>query len=194
MIKMIAGLGNPGKEYEKTRHNVGFEVINKIIESLDVVHKKVRLKSIIYETNIGSNKILLVKPQTYMNLSGEAISEIISWYKIDIENCLVIVDDIDLPPGKIRIREFGSPGTHNGLKNIVQQLNNSNFPRMRIGVGSDKGNRDLKDFVLGKYESSESAENILNAINIAKEAALFFAQNSIQLTMNRYNTPKEKNE
>lgn len=194
MIKMIAGLGNPGKEYEKTRHNVGFEVINKIIESLDVVHKKVRLKSIIYETNIGANKILLVKPQTYMNLSGEAISEIISWYKIDIENCLVIVDDIDLPPGKIRIRQFGSPGTHNGLKNIVQQLNNSNFPRMRIGVGSDKGNRDLKDFVLGKYESSESAENILNAINIAKEAALFFAQNSIQLTMNRYNTPKEKNE
>ena len=194
MIKMIAGLGNPGKEYEKTRHNIGFDIIDKILESLDSVNKKVRLKSIIYETNIGSNKILLVKPQTYMNLSGEAISEIISWYKIDIENCLVIVDDIDLPPGKIRIRQFGSPGTHNGLKNIVQQLNNSNFPRMRIGVGSDKGNRDLKDFVLGKYESSESAENILNAINIAKEAALFFAQNSIQLTMNRYNTPKEKNE
>ena len=193
-MKLIVGLGNPGKEYEKTRHNIGFDIIDKILESLDSVNKKVRLKSIIYETNIGSNKILLVKPQTYMNLSGEAISEIISWYKIDIENCLVIVDDIDLPPGKIRIRQFGSPGTHNGLKNIVQQLNNSNFPRMRIGVGSDKGNRDLKDFVLGKYESSESAENILNAINIAKEAALFFAQNSIQLTMNRYNTPKEKNE
>lgn len=194
MIKMIVGLGNPGKEYEKTRHNIGFDVIDKIIENVNVLSTKTRLKSIIYETSSGLDRVLLVKPQTYMNLSGEAISAIISWYKIDIKNCLVIVDDIDLPPGKIRIREFGSPGTHNGLRNITKELNSNNFPRIRVGVGSDKGERELKDFVLGKYEKSEDFEKISSAINSAKEAALFFLSNPIQLTMNRFNSVKDKNE
>lgn len=153
---LIVGLGNPGKQYEMTRHNIGFHVIDYIAEQKGVKVNKLKFKAVYGETNISGEKVFLVKPQTYMNLSGESVREFCSFYKIPPENVIVINDDISLPPGRIRIRAKGSAGGHNGLKSIIYQLQSDCFPRIKIGVG-EPGNKDydLADYVLGRFSKDE---------------------------------------
>lgn len=185
---IIAGLGNPGREYDMTRHNIGFEVIDYIAEKLNVKVNKLKFKALYGETKIGQEKVYLIKPQTYMNLSGDSIREFCSFYKIPPENVIIISDDISLSAGRIRIRPKGSAGGHNGLKSIIYQLNSDNFPRIRIGVGAP-GHKDydLADFVLGRFTKDEIPvleEAIINASKAAEE----IIKSGIDLAMNRYNS------
>lgn len=153
---LVAGLGNPGKQYDMTRHNIGFHTIDYIADELGVKIKKLKYKSIYGECDINGEKVILVKPQTYMNLSGESISEFVKFFKIPTENVIIISDDIALETGRIRIRKKGSAGGHNGLKNIIYMLNSENFNRIRIGVGAPTHpDYDLKDFVLGRFTKDE---------------------------------------
>ncbi len=156
---LIAGLGNPGKQYEMTRHNIGFEVIDYISDEYSIKVNKIKHKGLIGEGFIGREKVALLKPQTFMNLSGESIREAASFYKIPPENIIVIYDDISLATGSVRIRAKGSAGGHNGIKSIIYQLESDNFPRIKLGVGQPRHkDYDLKDFVLGRFAKEEIKE------------------------------------
>lgn len=161
-MKIIVGLGNIGKEYEKTRHNCGFMVLDEFAKTFDELEWKEepKFKALIAKTEYEGEKLLLVKPTTFMNLSGESVSKILSFYKEPVDNLIVISDDIDLPLGKIRVREKGSAGTHNGLKSIIEALSGSErFKRIRVGIESrteeNKKKQDLTGFVLGKFTKEE---------------------------------------
>ena len=182
----IIGLGNPDKKYEKTRHNVGFNVIDILAKEYDISVTKIKHKALIGEGRIGSEKVLLVKPQTYMNLSGETLIDIYKYYKVDLDNIIVIYDDIDLDVGKIRIRKKGSGGTHNGMRSIIKCLGSNEFPRVRVGISKPKNGQDLADFVLSRFSKEdekslqESFENSVAAIDCA-------IRQDLDLAMNRYN-------
>lgn len=155
-MKLIVGLGNPGKEYDKTRHNVGWMFIDFLSEKYNIKVDKKKHDSFIFETIIKGEKVVLVKPLTYMNLSGIAVSKLEKWYKIESKDIMIIFDDIDIPFGSIRYKEKGSGGSHNGMKNIVEQLSTQDIPRIRIGIGGLKHpNQDLKDFVLERFSKDE---------------------------------------
>lgn len=171
-MKIIIGLGNPGQKYEHTRHNAGFDVLSLIAKELNLVINKNKFKSLIAETNYKGEKLILVAPQTYMNLSGEAVQELRNWYKIDSSDILVIYDDIDLTFGDIRFRTNGSAGTHNGMRNIIDLSPDNLLARLRIGVGRPPANWDLKDWVLSGYNTKEDQETIYNTFLLAKSAAL----------------------
>ncbi len=166
-MKLIVGLGNPEKKYDGTYHNTGFYFIDKLAEKLSIEIKKKDCKSLIgegkIETDNGLVKVILAKPLTYMNLSGEAVVALKNKYKLKNEDIYIVCDDIDLPVGKFRYREKGSAGTHNGLRNILQLLGDENFKRIRIGIGKDE-NMDLADYVLSKI-SKENVEVIDKTIN-----------------------------
>ena len=155
---IIVGLGNPGKQYENTRHNVGFNVIDILAEEYGISVTKMKHKALIGEGRVGSEKVVLVKPVTYMNLSGESLAEIYNFYKVETSNIVVIYDDIDLDVGKIRIRKKGSGGTHNGMRSIVKCLGTTDFPRVRIGVSKPQPGRDLANFVLSGFNKEEKVE------------------------------------
>ncbi len=170
---LIVGLGNPGKKYETTRHNAGFMCIDKLSQEENLDIKKVKFHALIGECYIDSKKVIVMKPQTMMNNSGQAINECASFYKIPPENIIVIYDDISLEPGKLRIRRKGSAGGHNGIKSIIAHLGSENFPRVKIGVGAKPHpDYDLVDWVLGSFPKdqlkliNESCENAYNAIKI----------------------------
>ncbi len=155
---IIAGLGNPGKEYERTRHNVGFVAIDAIAEGLGTRIDRAKYRALIAEVTLGGKRGLLMKPQTFMNLSGAAIAEAASFYKIAPESVLVLVDDISLAPGQMRIRRKGSAGGHNGLKSIIAELGSQDFPRIKIGVGQKPSpESDLVSWVLGKMPEADNA-------------------------------------
>lgn len=183
---LIVGLGNPGKQYEATRHNVGFIAIDEIARELEIKVDKLKFKSLIGEGRIGTEKIILAKPQTFMNLSGEAVVELMNYYKVDISNLIVIYDDIDLDSGKVRIRKSGSAGTHNGMRNIIYLLGKQDFPRIRIGVSKPKNGQDLASFVLSKFEKSEQ-DNIKEAIEISRKAVTETVETNLDKAMNLYN-------
>lgn len=181
----IVGLGNPGARYDSTRHNIGFEVIDLLARNWHLKVNKIKHKALIGETLIGGERVLLVKPQTYMNLSGEALRSLVTFYKIPMEQVLVIYDDVDLSVGQVRIRMQGSSGTHNGMRSIVQQLQSENFPRIRIGIG--KSDRILlADYVLQRFSSSEIPVMEAAATKAAEAVECFISQ-GIQMAMNRYN-------
>lgn len=187
---IIVGLGNPGKKYENTRHNIGFITIDHLAEKYDIRVDRLKFKSLIGEGRIGREKVLLVKPQTYMNLSGEAVREVAAYYKVDMEKIIVIYDDLDLEAGTLRIRKFGSAGTHNGMKSVVYQLKSDRFPRIRIGIGmEDRG--DIIDFVIGGFTKKEK-EVLEPAIDRAVYAIEAIVSGDVDLAMNRYNTKKKK--
>ena len=154
-MKLIVGLGNPETKYEKTYHNVGFMAVEKLAEKLNVAFGKKMCDGIVAETRVGGDKVFLVKPLTYMNLSGFCVNKMMQKYKIMPEDVYVFVDDIDLPLGKIRYRESGSAGTHNGLKSIVNETGVTNFKRIKIGIGRDEKFKDLADFVLSKIPNEK---------------------------------------
>lgn len=182
---VIAGLGNPGKKYEKTRHNMGFLVIDRIAEKNDIKVNKIKHKSLVGDGFISDRKALLVKPQIYMNLSGEALREVMDYYNVDIEDLIVIYDDFDIELGSIRIRKKGSAGSHNGMKSIIYQLQSQDFPRIRIGIGKS-GSADWKDFVLGKL-GKEEQKMIDDAVEKAADAVMCILEKGIDKAMNEYN-------
>ena len=186
-MRIIVGLGNPGDKYTHTRHNVGFDVIDILSQKLDVPVKKLKCRATVGETIVKGEKLVLIKPQTFMNLSGLTVQDALSWYKVTPEEMLLIVDDIDLPFGQVRIRAKGGTGTHNGLRHIVQCTGTGNFPRIRVGVGAPPPEWDLADWVLGKYQDEAARKTAFDAYMLAAEAALCWAEHGIDLTMNRYN-------
>ncbi len=170
---LIVGLGNPGKQYESTRHNAGFICLDIFCEKQNVKIDRLKFKALIGETRIKGKRCLLMKPQTFMNLSGEAVRDACTFYKIPPEKVIVIFDDISLEPGKMRIRRKGSDGGHNGMKSIIYQLNSDNFPRIKVGVGAKPNPEyDLADWVLSRFNKDEAkkitavAENVIGAIEL----------------------------
>lgn len=186
---IIAGLGNPGSKYENTRHNMGFKAIDAIASEFGIDVNRAKFKGLIGEGRIGSEKVILLKPQTYMNLSGQSVREIMNFYKIPEENLIVIYDDFDLPIGSIRVRKSGGPGTHNGMKSVVQELGSRKFPRVRVGIGSSDGS--TIQFVIGKVGKDE--QQILNeAAEAAASAAADIIRIGIENAMNIHNTRKSE--
>ena len=184
---LIVGLGNPGKQYDMTRHNIGFHTIDYIADKYGAKLTKLKFKAVYGETTISGEKVYLVKPQTYMNLSGDSVSEMAQFYKIPPENIIVINDDISLDVGRIRVRPKGSAGGHNGLKSIIYRLNSDTFPRGKMGVGAPKHeDYDLADFVLGRF-TKEEIPVMEDAIVKAEKAVAEIIKNGVQSAMNKYN-------
>ena len=191
---IIVGLGNPGKQYENTRHNMGFLAVDLLAEKYNIDVNKIKFKALVGEGRIAGQKVLLVKPQPYMNLSGEAVRQAMDFYKIDPEELIVIYDDIDIPTGTFRIRKKGSPGTHNGMRNIFQHIQTNDFPRIRVGIGSGKKD-NLAGYVTGGISKSEQ-EILADVLKNSADAAACIIEKGIDKAMNEYNVRpnKEKKE
>ena len=189
---VIAGLGNPTREYEKTRHNVGFEAIDILADKAGTTVTEKKHKALYGKGYIGGQKVILAKPQTYMNLSGESIREIADFYKIEPENIIILCDDINLSEGQLRIRLKGSAGGHNGLKNIISHLGTQEFPRIRIGVGEKPRGMDLADYVLGRFPKEQQAA-MEEAYRDAAEAACMMIEDGADAAMNHYNRKNKEN-
>ena len=184
---LIAGLGNPGRQYEKTRHNMGFDTIDELIDRHRIPQGGIAHKAMYGKGMIAGEKVLAVKPLTYMNLSGESLREWVNYYKLDPETeMIVIYDDIDLEPGQIRIRKKGSAGGHNGIKSIIAQLGTQNFYRIKVGVGAKPRGWDLADYVLGRFSSDERIA-VDKAICDAADAVEMILRDCIESAMNHYN-------
>lgn len=183
---LIAGLGNPGSRFEYTRHNAGFLTIDNLAKKLNIKVNKLKFKSLIGEGFIGNEKIILMKPSTYMNDSGKAIIDCVRYYSIEPENIIVICDDIDIPFGTIRVKRKGSAGTHNGLKSIIYHIQSENFPRIKVAVGQNTNNIDLKDFVIGQF-TKEEFEVLDKEIEMASNAAIGIVENGVDYSMNNFN-------
>ena len=187
---VIAGLGNPGKKYEKTRHNMGFRVIDAIAEKNDIKVNKIKHKALIGDGRIAGQRVLLVKPQTFMNLSGDSLRQVMDYYDVPEENLIVIYDDFDTDLGAIRIRKKGSAGSHNGMKSVIERLGTQDFPRIRIGIGGT-GDRDWVGFVIGGM-SKEEEELVSEAVKKAAQAVEMIVSDGTDMAMNRFNVKKEK--
>ena len=183
---LIVGLGNPESDYSKTRHNMGFDVINKLSDKFDIKVNKSKFKALYGTGLINGEKVVFVKPQTYMNLSGEALQEFVSFYKVENKNIIVIYDDIDTTPGKIRIRKSRGPGTHNGMKSVVNCLNTENFTRVRVGIGCPEFKGDLINYVIG-HIPEEEYEVLQEGVSLAAQAVEEIVKNGVDIAMNKYN-------
>ena len=184
---LIVGLGNPGKQYENTRHNVGFDAIDVLVDEYRIPSSGKQHKAMYGKGVIEGQKVILAKPLTYMNLSGEAVRAMVDYYKIDPETeLLVIFDDISLAPGNIRIRKKGSAGGHNGIKSIITHLGTQNFQRIKVGVGEKPKNWDLADYVLGAF-SKDDRKLVDEALERTAKAAALIVQGEIDEAMNLYN-------
>ncbi|MBP5199457.1 MAG: aminoacyl-tRNA hydrolase [Schwartzia sp.] len=191
-MKMFAGLGNPGAEYAATRHNVGFMLVDALASRWDAASWRLKQDALVAEARLGTEKVLLVKPMTYMNESGRAVGPLLSWYKLEASNLIVAHDDMDLPVGTIRLRKKGSAGGHNGMKSILYHVQNENFPRVRIGVGHPVHGRDqVIRHVLSPF-SGEDAQKIRKVIDYLLPAVECILTEGIDLAMNKYNPKKEK--
>ena len=186
---IIAGLGNPGKQYEHTRHNVGFDTLDKLAEKYHIPIDTQKHKAVCGSGYIEGQKVILVKPQTYMNLSGESVRELIEYYKISQEELIIIYDDISLDVGKLRIRAKGSAGGHNGIKSIISCLGCDVFGRIRVGIGEKPPRMDLADYVLGHF-SKEEQVLMEEAFLRAADAASALLTEDVERVMNQYNTHK----
>lgn len=181
---LIVGLGNPGKQYEQTRHNIGFDVIDYMANKYNIDVNREKFKGICGEGFIENTKVILLKPLTYMNLSGESIRELANFYKLEDDEIIVVYDDISLDIGRLRIREKGSAGGHNGIKSIIQNLGGDKFPRVKVGVGQPKDN--LVNHVLGKF-SKEDREHIEKVIPVVSDAIVEIVKNDAKESMNKFN-------
>ncbi len=183
---LIVGLGNPGEEYRYTRHNSGYRVVDLLAQKLNIDINKEKFKGMFGEGTYNGKKVMILKPITYMNLSGESVVEAVNFYKLPLEDVVVVYDDIDIEIGKIRIRPEGSSGTHNGMRNIADLLGSHDFPRIRVGIGKAPQGIDLASFVLSKFSTEENSD-IEKAIDMASEAVLEIIRNGIDRAMNIYN-------
>lgn len=185
---IIVGLGNPGKQYDHTRHNIGFQVIDYLADQNGIAVEEKKHKALVGKGMIGGEKVILAKPQTYMNLSGESVRELVDYYKIDWEEELIVIsDDISLDVGGIRVRKKGSAGGHNGLKNIIQHLGSEGFTRIKMGVGEKPKGYDLADYVLGHF-STEEKQIMADSAKKAAEAIQTIFSDGVDMAMNRFNS------
>ena len=191
---IIAGLGNPGKEYENTRHNIGFDVIDRLAEEENIAVMESKHKALIGKGYVAGQKVILAKPQTFMNLSGESIREIVDYYKVDdTAELIVISDDISLDVGQIRIRKKGSAGGHNGIKNIIAMTGTENFKRIKVGVGEKPAGWDLADHVLGRM-SEEDRAAFEEAVKESVKATEMILEDEIDQAMNDFNRKKRESQ
>ena len=181
---LIVGLGNPGKEYENTRHNIGFNAIDEIAKRYNIEVNRIKFKGVYGDGFINGEKVILLKPSTYMNLSGESVREVMDFYKLTDEDVLIIYDDISLEVGRLRIREKGSAGGHNGIKSIISNLGGDKLPRIKIGVGQPKG--DLVNHVLGKF-SQEDMKILNDVLKVVVDASEVIVKDDAKEAMNKYN-------
>lgn len=188
---VIAGLGNKGKEYDNTRHNAGFMFIDELADRLNINVSSNKFDALCGQGFYNGKKVFLLKPQTYMNLSGNAVAQVCNYYKIPLNtNLMITYDDTALPLGNLRIRENGSAGGHNGMKSIINALRGDSFIRIRLGIG-EKTTDDLADYVLGKMTSDENVR-LKNAVKNAADAALMIIEKDVSAAMNEYNTKKKR--
>ena len=183
---LIVGLGNPEEEYSNTRHNMGFDTIKKLANEYNIKINKNKFKGLCGSGIIENEKVILLKPQTYMNLSGESIKEAMAFYKIKSENIIVIYDDIDIEPGIIKIRKKGGPGGHNGMKSVISEIDTQNFPRIRIGIGKPENKGQLIEYVIGKMPQTDK-DILEKATILGKEAILEIIKNGVDIAMNKFN-------
>lgn len=188
---LIAGLGNPTKTYAGTRHNIGFEVLDCLADRCGISVNAKKYKALYGMGQIEGQKVLLMKPQTFMNLSGEAVSAMASYYKIQPQQMIVIYDDINLPTGQLRVRKKGSAGGHNGVKNIIERTGSSDFMRVRVGIGEKPEGWDLADYVLSKFSKTERPL-MEEAIDDAASAVILMIGQGADVAMNRYNAKKKE--
>ncbi len=182
---LIAGLGNPGIRYRKTRHNMGFMALDYVSEKFSVKVKKLKCRALTGEINIDGAKVILAKPQTYMNASGESIRELLAYYNLTTDNLIVIYDDMDIPLGKVRIRKKGGAGTHNGMKSLLYHLKTENFIRIRIGINANEGEDTIR-YVLSKITKDQRKE-AFTGIEKAAQASVEIVKNGINAAMNKFN-------
>jgi PTH1 family peptidyl-tRNA hydrolase len=191
-MKMIVGLGNPGAEYRETRHNVGFKVADALAERWRAADQwREKFEALHVKTTVGGEQVILAKPLTFMNLSGQAVTGLSGFYKIEPADILIVTDDVALPLGRLRARREGGAGGHNGLKSIIQSLATQAFPRMRVGVGRGDNRRDLADHVLGRFEADER-DTVSAAVLRAADATEVFLSEGIERVMNVFNAATEK--
>jgi PTH1 family peptidyl-tRNA hydrolase len=184
---LIVGLGNPGLKYEHTRHNVGFDVVEVLSQKLNLPVNRMRCQAMVGEGTYEGQRIALCRPQTFMNLSGQSVQALMHWYKVMPENLLVIYDDVDLPPGKLRVRPSGGPGTHNGMRSIVGDIGSEAFARIRVGIGDKPEGWELADWVLSHYLTKEERQAAFDAYMLAADAALCFVKEGIEAAMRNFN-------
>jgi len=185
---LVVGLGNPGAQYARTRHNAGFETLEVLSRRWGVEIKKKKLNGLVAETTYNGHRVVLVLPQTFMNASGECVQPLLQWYKCPLENMIVIYDDIDLALGRLRVRKAGSAGTHNGMRSILSCLGNQQgFPRIRVGVGAKPEGWDLADWVLSTYRLREEREEMEKAFTRAADCVEDWLKNGIEHAMQQYN-------
>jgi peptidyl-tRNA hydrolase, PTH1 family len=185
-MKLVVGLGNPGKQYDQTRHNIGFEVIDELSRKLDIPLNQSKFKGLYGIGFFKGEKVVLLKPLTYMNLSGESIRAVMDYYQIDLENFVVIYDDLDLPVGKIRLRQKGSPGGHNGIKSTVSHLGTQEFNRIRIGIDRPKNGMKVPDYVLGRFHDEEKPLTE-DAVKKSADACEAWLEKPFLQVMNEFN-------
>ena len=185
-LYLIVGLGNPENEYANTRHNMGFDTINEIAKRNNITITKSKFKGLYETAIIQGKKVILLKPQTYMNLSGESIKEICEFYNIEPKDIIVIYDDIDIGKGKIKLRKKGGPGSHNGMKSVVQELGTTEFPRVRVGIGQPEFKNDMINYVIGKVPEEEQ-KVLAEGVKKASEAVEEIIKNGIDIAMNKFN-------
>ena len=184
---LIIGLGNPEEEYSYTRHNMGFDVVNELSKKYNIKITKKKFNSLYGTGEIEGEKVVLIKPQTYMNLSGDAVGKFVSYYKINNpENILLIYDDLDIPVSTIKIRKKGGAGTHNGMKSVVSELATEDFPRIRVGTGEEEKARDMMDFVIKKVDK-QTYEKLEEGIKKGTKAVIEILKNGIDSAMNKLN-------
>ena len=185
-VFLVAGLGNPGRQYRNTRHNIGFLVMDRIAERFGLSFARLQFRALVTDTRQAGQRMFLAKPQTYMNNSGQAVSALVKFYKIPLENVLIAHDDVDLPFGTIRIRPGGSSAGQKGIASIIASLETQDFPRLRMGVGRPPGSKVAAAYVLQEFSRSEEAL-LPEVLDRAAEAALTFVTNGLEIAMNRYN-------
>ncbi len=183
---LVVGLGNPGSQYEFTKHNVGFLTVDYLAEKLNIKINKLKFKGLFAKEKIENEDVVLLKPQTYMNLSGESVRDFANFFKIPPENIIVVVDDVDLPMGKIRIRKKGSAGTHNGMKSIIYQLQSDNFIRIKVGIEREDRKDDLADYVLKGF-SKDEVPIMEESMERAAKAVLEILKKGPDVAMNKFN-------
>jgi peptidyl-tRNA hydrolase, PTH1 family len=190
-VKLVVGLGNPGARYQQTRHNVGFQVIDELARRWHVDQWRIEHQAVVAKVRLGDGAVLVAKPMTFMNLSGEAVSGLLGFYKVSVPDTLVVLDEVALPLGRVRAGRGGSDGGHNGLKSIIGHLGTRDVPRLRIGVGRGDGRRELADHVLGRFAEEERGQ-VEAAVLRAADASEMFVAEGIERVMNAFNAANDK--
>jgi PTH1 family peptidyl-tRNA hydrolase len=190
-VKLVVGLGNPGARYDATRHNVGFQVIDELARRWHVDQWRHEHQALVAKVRLGDDQVLVAKPMTFMNLSGESLAGLAGFYKVSVPDTLVVLDEVALPLGRVRAGRGGSDGGHNGLKSILGRLATRDVPRLRIGVGRGDGRRELADHVLGKFAEDER-DQVEAAVLRAADASVMFVTEGIERVMNAFNAANDK--